>query len=569
MLGELSNPELREFAQQAHHTWTMMADGINEMQNSILLIESDLGMSNESELSNHSMLWATMEAVSLLTETHKEELAKLSQGMDGVGADYAHAMKTLTNQGAVIGQVVNKINEITAHLTVAIGDASTAKVIAQQASNDLTAFRNTGGHGATSALAADVNNTHSRMTPLSAHVEQLMTAIEHIQASTTMGSGVGSIDTSNLVSRTLMNTEIANLKSALDEIQQANLGGTVTMGGYHFKSYSDARVFWTQHFPPESYHAFVDIMSLLQRIDNPTKYASDIQQAEIHHARRGKLPEMPAVIASFQTTYPAVLAGPKEAHEQAHPFNAMKTSEAWDGGDGQTGTLPCIEQTMPMRVESLRLNIHHILENHPVARNVCLDMLNTTQTFWRELCAEISKFNRFLLVSSFGTQGLYLDQAKAAVWTVVTTTLRVFFQIMRQAGLIAEHAWTNANADALYFWGTLCRHRVMEEFRRAKFREHPKVYPHIVMFLFKTYVSKNDMVRMRDTNVNLLQRCNASDIELANLKRNHDSLVTRVRKLEAAAGISSSSGGGGAGGNGGGTEKAKKKNKLAGITEIE
>ena len=97
----------------------------------------------------------------------------------------------------------------------------------------------------------------------------------------------------------------------------------------------------------------LDIMSLLQRIDNPTKYASNIQQAEIHHAHTGKLPEMSAVIASFQTTYPAVLAGPKEAHEQAHPFNAMKTSKAWDGGDGQMGTLPCIKQTMLMRVESL------------------------------------------------------------------------------------------------------------------------------------------------------------------------------------------------------------------------
>ena len=194
-------------------------------------------------------------------------------------------------------------------------------------------------------LTSNVNANTNRLTTLSAHIDQLMVAIETIQVAVSNVGGTHQ-DTSGFVSKSAMNSEIANLKAALDEVQQANSGGTVTMGGYIFKSYSDARVFWTQHFPPESYHMNVDLMSLLQRIEDPTKYAQDIQQAEIHHARTGKLPEMSAVIASSQTMYPTILAGPKESHEQAHPFKAMKTSEAWDGGDGQTGTLPCIEQTM-------------------------------------------------------------------------------------------------------------------------------------------------------------------------------------------------------------------------------
>ena len=89
MTVDLSNPELREFACQAHHTWTLMADGINEMRNSILLIESDLVFSNESETSNHSTVWATIEAVSALVEAHKEELGKLSQCVEGIGANYS------------------------------------------------------------------------------------------------------------------------------------------------------------------------------------------------------------------------------------------------------------------------------------------------------------------------------------------------------------------------------------------------------------------------------------------------------------------------------------------------
>ena len=105
----------------------------------------------------------------------------------------------------------------------------------------------------------------------------------------------------------------------------------------------------------------------------------------------------------------------------------------------------------------------------------------------------------------------------------------------------------------------------MEDFRRARFHEHPKVYPQIVIFLFKTYVSKTDIQRIRDVNVDLSRRCIAAEVELTTVKRNYDALVTRVSKLEGGGGGGRGGGGGGGGRGGGGL---KRKGKGADITKI-
>lgn len=185
-----------------------------------------------------------------------------------------------------------------------------------------------------------------------------------------------------------------------------------------------------------------------------------------------------------------------------------------------------------MRVELICNNIEQLLDAHPVGRGLCLEMLSRMATFWREFCGEIADFYRFLLVSSHGTDNAVPPAIKEQCWSVMLKMVRVFFSCSRKVRLVAEHGWSSPDPTSMYLWGTLQGHKIMEEFRQYNFHEHPKVYPQIVMFLFKTYVSKADVGRLRDSSVDAARRCATAETEVKVLKRNYDALVARVNKLE-------------------------------------
>ena len=182
-------------------------------------------------------------------------------------------------------------------------------------------------------------------------------------------------------------------------------------------------------------------------------------------------------------------------------------------------------------------------------------MLNRTAIFWREFCGEIADFYSFLLVSAHGTDDAVPAAIKEQCWSVMLKLVRVFFSCSRKARLVAEHGWSGTDPTGMYLWGTLQGHKVMEEFRKANFHEHPQVYPQIVMFLFKTYVSKADVTRLRDSSVDVSRRCSATETELKILKRNYDALVSRVNNLERNP-------------KGGEQNGKKKKKKDDGVEEI-
>lgn len=210
----------------------------------------------------------------------------------------------------------------------------------------------------------------------------------------------------------------------------------------------------------------------------------------------------------------------------------MKTYDLWDRGDGVTGALNRINQTLQMKEASLLSMIDQKLEAHPLGRMVCQELLSRTMIFWRELCAEIAKFYRQLLVTTFGANGPYTDASKAQCWTVVLKLVRVICSELRKVRLVAEHAWSQGDrATPLYLWGCLNAHRVMQDFKQMSFREHPKFYPKLVLYLFETYVAKHELERLRDASADALRNTTSIESQFASLKRTHDSLASKVDSL--------------------------------------
>ena len=278
--------------------------------------------------------------------------------------------------------------------------SATAGKVATSAKQMMDHFQNTGVFAAMNNLTACVNNLDAAITGKANDINELSTLMQSLID--LMEGQPPTVKASN----DRISMDLEQIKANVSELKQKANGGGVPLGGFHFSSY-EACLGWVEsNMPPDSYHVKVDIMSLLQRIDDPCKYSEDIQQLEIHAHKISRLPEQSAVVASFQTKLPPSLEGPKESRgEQSLPFGTMPSYDHWDPGDGQTGPKSLVNQTMDTMKQSIYSNIEQIMEVHPLGCSLCHEMLRLSVAFWRDLCSEIAEFNRFLLVSSYGADG--------------------------------------------------------------------------------------------------------------------------------------------------------------------
>ena len=104
--------------------------------------------------------------------------------------------------------------------------------------------------------------------------------------------------------------------------------------------------------------------------------------------------------------------------------------------------------------------------------------------------------------------------------------------------------------NAYYLHGVLQAHRIMSEFVKDKFIEHPHFYPKPLMYLFESSAPRADVVELGKTNSDLQKQVRDLQKEIHNCKSIVDGLV-RKRNNGPQGGQGGRSGGRN-GANGGG-----------------
>ena len=382
-----------------HKRWVLFGEDLQAINCALKYLRDDVGSILEAGTESNFTLWATLGSISTAVDQTRDDMDLVMGGIQYQANDIANISGTVILQGSAFSYLSNKFRTMASSISAAVTDYSTARIYAQTAKDAVSYFQNTGGYGDVSKLTSRFNDFDGKMSRAEFNFGNLTALVEGLVTHTSLDSKSPSVDVSEYVFKAAYNTNMANVKITVDELWQAVVVGGVIMVVHIFNSYMYTLAFVQSHFPDDCYQFFVDIVSLLQRIDDTVRYDQDVQQVEVHYVQVNQIPEKLAVVASLQTEISPILAVPKESHEQKHIFSAMKYYESWYSGDGSTGTLNRINQTLYMRVESMRNNIQQFLEARIVARNICLEMLTSNQEFWRELCSEISEFNRLLLVS--------------------------------------------------------------------------------------------------------------------------------------------------------------------------
>ena len=345
----------------------------------------------------------------------------------------------------------------------------------------------------------------------------------------------------DLATRDLVTASLAPLTRKLNQLLHSLNGGAVAIGTHSLGSFDEVKSFVQKHFPPqfESYHCFYDTVAILCSIGGKVAFAQDVMQKEIHAERVKRAPLKTVMIHSFHTQVPPVFAGSQDKElADKNPFGAIKTYLDWNPGDGIGGVYNKINGALPDLKKTLLGMMRHHLADHPIALQLCEQLLVATLAFIDVLSAEIAGFYRFLLTTTYGVAGPYTAKAQALCWELVEKLLSVFFLKTRTVRAPAQHAYSSIedtdDLNATFLWAIVQAHGVMQDFQEYEFRRHPLVYPEIVHHIFTTYTTKEEVASQITScgTSRVTQRCQELETKCSELKRNYDQLFQQIGKLK-------------------------------------
>ncbi|KAL7537841.1 hypothetical protein ACHAXR_008130, partial [Thalassiosira sp. AJA248-18] len=345
-------------------------------------------------------------------------------------------------------------------------------------------------------------------------------------SSRVVNAGVGQVSTSDF------ETYKASIKRSLTVLENQVKGGSYSVLGTTFQVTEDSVSYYMRHFPPDSWECITGIMSVFQVLSKKVVTTEETQTQELHESKVQRSHRQTSMIASFATTYPHQLGGPKAGGTDkgavGADFSSMASYEQWDADDGIRGLRNTLAAAIEREQESITSHINTILEGHPFALSLCIQLLTSTTTWWTWFQATFGNLYRELLNKACpGTT--CSKEMKATCWKVATGALRTFFDELRAVRVSASGAHlagTPAKRGGLFLHATLQEHRILKEFMTTGFKQHPKVQEHLVQHVFDTYLPRAE-VSASNGSVKSLQ------IKYGELESKFEGHVTSLGSLRA------------------------------------
>jgi len=159
----------------------------------------------------------------------------------------------------------------------------------------------------------------------------------------------------------------------------------------------------------------------------------------------------------------------------------------------------------------------------------------------KELLYRSKKFVNEL--SNFMSQDFHFWKAKGydktSSWELTCCSVRRLYEDIHQVRIIARDVRDLEDAGstaALVLWATIRSHKIMEDYSRRNFYEHPSISAVIARHLAANHTKPDSAL---ETRVRKLEDT------LGNYTRKFDSLESRIARIEAKNGIPPPQGGGG------------------------
>lgn len=460
------------------------------------------------------------------------------------------------HQRASADNVKGAVERLQVDVSSAVAQAASANTNAAHVRGLVSMLESTGALGAIGMLERRLKQTETQNAQLKGDLSALISAMETIVDSVTASSNTEGLEprgTTALMDKigsleTLWAEQFKDLRS------QVGGTGTIQFGQWRFDGVDSCKAlllregltFFVYEFP-------LDIAHLLAKIVSPTRSRSEVQDDTVLESKTGVNSNRMAAIASTQIQVPEALAGSASSRSDlTHWFGALKDANMWDAGDGIRGTKNEILRGIATIGEVHRSQlVARFQDEHPEFFRFCDLCLSESVQEFKDFAEELSSFNQNLLSMSYGPNPTVAQQKE--VWPLALTFPMVYWEEIAKARHVASglHSYDDPTlANAVMMWATIQAHHKHAEFKRYRFREHPRIYPKVFSHLFRRCAHRSSLDAIQDTADAAKALATATRSSNLEMKARLDGLVSTVDNLKRMQPRALPAGG--AGGNGGG-----------------
>jgi hypothetical protein len=219
-------------------------------------------------------------------------------------------------------------------------------------------------------------------------------------------------------------------------------------------------------------------------------FKSDMQGDKIYAARTSRNPLQSVVVLSVNTTFPAILEGPKDSiRETKHNFNTAKNFEEWMPIVMVGGTCKNLTSGVVRAFDRIKGAISLTLGAH-LAKSVMMELQEEFLMHFRAIFTmEVTNYYQEILGKTGGVPP-HTFEVKVMCWALVTKLLWVMFQEIHKVQMFAAELGNITDdpgqVNGLYLYPALEELRVLREFTSHDYHCHPKYNQCILMHLFDT-----------------------------------------------------------------------------------
>lgn len=324
-------------------------------------------------------------------------------------------------------------------------------------------------------------------------------------------------------------------------LEKRLVGDGVTIGAHTFQSLDDVRNLCLSNLPTNRFGLFLDGVSIFEFLAQDHTDSTEVL-TNLYNSQKNQFNNLydSKVLSSCQNLFPTVFGrSSSDGMDTSRTLPGLSSPDKWDN-NGVTG--------LRFQLSRELINVDTQIST---AINVAFCDLPDAAALAKELLYRSKKFVNEL--SNFMSQDFHFWRAKGydkkSSWELTCCSVRRLYEDIHQVRIIARDVRDLEDMDAtssLILWATIRTHKIMEDYSRRNFYEHPSISAVIARHLAANHTKPDDSLELRVRQM---------EDKLSQYVRKFDQLESRISRLEQKNEIPPPKGNGRGGKNKGGKEQ--------------
>jgi hypothetical protein len=325
---------------------------------------------------------------------------------------------------------------------------------------------------------------------------------------------------------------VARLNTAENKLVQLEnrvVGDGVTIGSFTFQSLDDVRLWCRQHLPTHRFGLFLDGVSIFEFLAQDHTDSTEVL-TNLYNSQKNQFTNLydSKVITSCQNLFLSVFGcSSSDGMDTSRTLPGLSSADKWDN-NGVTGLRFQIARELINVDTQVSTAIEVAFRDSLEASMLAKELLYRSKKFVNEL-------------SNFMSQDFHFWRAKGydktASWELTCCSVRRLYEDIHQVRIVARDVrdLEDANATAaLILWATVRSHKIMDDYSRRNFYEHPSISAVIARHLAANHTKPDQTLE---------SRVRSLEERLASTARKMDSFESRLARLEQKNEITPQKGG--------------------------